>query len=739
MKSIFTTLLCTLCLLGNTCFATHIFGGELLYQHQSGNTYKLTLTLYGDCSGTYIGNLDTAAPVIEIYNGAQYLDSLVLAQEPNSGIEVSPVCAKDLWNTTCKGGTLPGVKKFIYSGFITLPSFSNNWRFIFNGNTGNSSTAGRSNAITNIIFNPPAGNGTSYSIMCLEARLNNTVAPNSSPQYTTIPTPFYCNNVRQQYNQGAGDPDNDSLFFSLTSALENSQAVTYLPPFTAMAPIATSGFSFNSVNGQMNFTPNLIQDAVIVTVVQEYRNGLLIGSSMREMTFIILPNCSNRPPEAILDSNSIIGGVPAGNNTINVCESTPQFSFNINVNDSDNDTVTVIGTNLPQGAILNISKNNTPAPKLAFNWNTTGVPPGTYNFYVNLKDNGCPLSSNQTIAFTIKIIKKAEVIYSVINPTRCLFQQHVQLTINYGTVPRIVTILQNNAVIRTYTDSTGIVQDLFDTGNYHVIVTSALLLCNSEYDFTVVDSGVYPFSPSFPSPHYCIHDTPQPLWAIPGMYGVIRWYDINGNLLPGAPTFSTDTTGVFMFLVSELYKVCESKRDTVKVYVHEKPDAEILNKVESICTGDIIYLHAAGGKQYIWLPEDKIFIDKDSTVSARITEPTTLTLIAISQFGCKDTTSITYTDIQPCCMFSYPDVFTPNNDGKNDGFRVILYGNPVFYDLIIYNRWGQRVFHATNPDEYWNGMLGGKECDAGTYYYYLKAKCYTGKEEEHRGDIVLVR
>jgi gliding motility-associated-like protein len=732
MKRIVFILLLTM-VIAISCNATHIFGGELLYQHLTGGQYRITLTLYGDCSGSAFSSLASSTPTLYIYKGAQFRDSVHLQLDPNSVEEVSPVCPKDFWNTTCKGGTLPGVTRYAYTDVVFIPAADSNWRFVFNGYMGASTGAGRSNAITNIIQNTT----TTSSIMYLEARLNNMQGGNNSPQYTTIPTPFYCNNIAQQYNQGASDSDNDSLVFSLTPALEKGNPVSYVPPYTSVTPMATSNFTFNSVNGQMNFTPNMVQDALIVNLVEEYRNGVFVGSSMREMTFIVIGTCSNNPPQASFSNTK--GGVYVGNYTMNICEGTDEVSFKTTITDKDNDDVTVSIANAPAGAVINVVDNNTSSPIINFDWSTGAVAPGVYNIFVNFKDNACPLASSQTIAITLKILKPAEVVYTVINPTRCLFQQHVQLGILYGALPRTVTISQNNAVLKSYLDTTGVLQDFFKTGSYHVFVSSPYLLCNSDFDFTVVDSGAYPYHPEFVSPHYCVFDTPEPLIVKPGQYGQITWHDMEGNLLPGTPTFTTDKPGIYEWLVSELYHICESRRDTIRVFVHPKPDAEILNKPEQQCSGDLIYLMASGGATYTWLPSDKVSIDKDGAVSTRVIEPTTYTVIAESEYGCKDTTSIIYADVQPCCVFSYPNAFTPNGDGHNDGFRVTLYGNESSYELSVYNRWGQRVFHTGNPKEYWNGLFGGKDCEIGTYYYYMRAKCYSGREEEHKGEVILIR
>ncbi len=134
--------------------ASHILGGELFYTYVSGNTYKITMIMYGDCSGSAAAfqGLTTATPQIQVYNGATLVQTLVLTSQPGSGVNVSPVCPDEANNTTCNGGTLPGVKKFIYAANITLSTTSANWRFRSLGDLLNNTVTGRSNAITNALF-----------------------------------------------------------------------------------------------------------------------------------------------------------------------------------------------------------------------------------------------------------------------------------------------------------------------------------------------------------------------------------------------------------------------------------------------------------------------------------------------------------------------------------------------------------------------------------------------------------
>ena len=87
-----------------------------------------------------------------------------------------------------------------------------------------------------------------------------------------------------------------------------------------------------------------------------------------------------------------------------------------------------------------------------------------------------------------------------------------------------------------------------------------------------------------------------------------------------------------------------------------------------------------------------------------------------------------------------PNVFTPNNDGWAGLDREGLAGNNVFnieikgedkYDLVIFDRWGVKVFSSTDKNKDWNGKVNntGADCPDGTYYYILKYR-YKGIDKD---------
>ncbi len=384
--------------------ATHIFGIDLYYTYVSGNTYTINMAIYGDCAAanasTAFNALYTDMPEVQIYNGNFIYQTVSLNPISPEGIEVTPVCTSDTNNTTCSNpaNTVPGVRKFTYSKTVTLSGPSANWVFHFDGALGNNTNAGRSSTITNVL-----GNGT--SVISLDAQLNNLTAANSSSVYTTIPTPFFCDNVPANFNPGAVDPNGDSLSFALVPGINQTtgSSVNYVSPYTATQPLAVTpgSFIFNSSTGQLTFTPNLIQRSLVVYTVSEYRAGVLVGTSQREMTVVTL-TCNSIPPTGRISNISAAGsGVNIIDSThLSACGNSGAFSFHINPIDSTTN-VTISYAGLPAGANFGFNNNGTTTAQGVFSWNTGGVTPGTYTFYITFKSDACPLASTQTVAYSV--------------------------------------------------------------------------------------------------------------------------------------------------------------------------------------------------------------------------------------------------------------------------------------------------------------------------------------------------
>ncbi len=447
--------------------ASHLFGAEFRYVHVSGTTYTVILDVYGDCSGSSFSNLTNSVPQVEIYNGPNLFQTINLTLN-GTPTEVTPVCPAQINNTTCvsTSGTIPGVKKFTYTSNINLGSTSANWKFLFTGSFGGNFQAGRSNNITNISI--PGGG----SVMQLEALLNNVPGPNSNVNNTTIPTPFFCINKPAQYNPGSVDPNNDSLYISLFPGLVAGGTVSYITPYTATSPLSTTAgsYSFNTSTGQLNFTPNIAQKALVVSKSEEYRNGVFVGSCMREMTFVVLNSCNNNSPGGTITNP--IGGTTSNGTNFNVCKGVSNLSFSINAADADGDSISIIVAGLPAGSSATIVNNNSLNPQINFSWNITNTAIGNYTFYVTYTDKGCPLASKQTIAYTVNILPKPSFVFTQTQAATCTKKAKYNITAS-GTSPYNLKVYQGTTLIQNSNGLTNIINDSLSPGTYTLLLTDA--------------------------------------------------------------------------------------------------------------------------------------------------------------------------------------------------------------------------------------------------------------------------
>lgn len=86
-----------------------------------------------------------------------------------------------------------------------------------------------------------------------------------------------------------------------------------------------------------------------------------------------------------------------------------------------------------------------------------------------------------------------------------------------------------------------------------------------------------------------------------------------------------------------------------------------------------------------------------------------------------------------------PNAFSPGaSEGVNDEWKV-SYKSIVEYECHIFNRWGTRLFSATDPSVGWDGKYKGKLVPSGAYYYVIKAVGSDGRKYDLSGDINILR
>jgi gliding motility-associated-like protein len=85
-----------------------------------------------------------------------------------------------------------------------------------------------------------------------------------------------------------------------------------------------------------------------------------------------------------------------------------------------------------------------------------------------------------------------------------------------------------------------------------------------------------------------------------------------------------------------------------------------------------------------------------------------------------------------------PNVFTPNQDNKNEVFRV-LYSGIFDLEVRIYDRWGELIHSWKGLDGYWDGTFKGVPVKEDVYVYYIIAKGYWQPEIVKVGRVTVIR
>ena len=212
-----------------------------------------------------------------------------------------------------------------------------------------------------------------------------------------------------------------------------------------------------------------------------------------------------------------------------------------------------------------------------------------------------------------------------------------------------------------------------------------------------------------------------------------------------SPTHTYNTSGSYS--VSLVVKNSFGCTDTAKstIVVHPIPDASFTTTGYNGCFPYTSqgFANTLGLTNYQWFVNGVSVSTNDSLNLGTIESNTVknITLITTNVFGCKDTVSVTknYTD-DNCNNLYIPNVFTPNGDGAN-GLFTVKATNYKLYHIIIYDRWGLKLFETTDFNSHWNGKPNnvGNDCPEGTYFYIINLVDKSDKATDYKGFLTLFR
>lgn len=118
-----------------------------------------------------------------------------------------------------------------------------------------------------------------------------------------------------------------------------------------------------------------------------------------------------------------------------------------------------------------------------------------------------------------------------------------------------------------------------------------------------------------------------------------------------------------------------------------------------------------------------------------------VTLYSTNADGCIDSASY-FVTINDILTVYIPNAFTPNTDGINDVFNVYSHGiDPKDFELMIFDRWGNKIFRTTDLFEGWNGAVNnhGDVVQEDTYVYRVNYRDLKGRKRKLIGHVSIVK
>ena len=655
-----------------TVKASHVVGSDITYKCTSTpGIYEVTLVIYRDCAGvdlcsggcggacTQSISIFGADPSCSTSNFGTVSLSLVSVRDVN----INPLCPNAKNQCTNMGCVTPG---------SYTPSIE---RYEFKGMANIGPSSGIPASCCNVRFswdlccrNGAIQTGAANANFYMDAVINrcHSVSPcNSSPELTNDPFAVMCGGENYIFNNGAIDPDYDSLSFAFAPSLEGfGNPVTYTSPFAFDKPMPWSGAASaefpggircDAETGDIMFTPGNASSSnftgVMAIEIKQWKtiNGVptVIGITRRDIQMVVLANCpSNNPPRLV--TNPPEGTNPNAPKTKwEICAG-EQLCFTVTAKDTDflpptiSDTtylewnqalVSLGATFLPTYDPANRHK---PVPlggpredQYQFCWtpDDSRASNTPYYFTVTAKDDRCPNPGRVTRAFSVKVRGRAELeikkrdlkcgrwelsynnLKPSLSPSSVLWQ--------VSTVPGDYSMSQNPF---TTTSSTPFTMNFRDGGKYLVILQARTPGPNNVpcvrtfYDTIIVDTNVRAVvRDTFTCSGTSMQLTASAKWGIPTY--TYRWHNsIRDTALPplNAPLYASPTytvnpssTRYYTIQVRDI-NGCRSY-DSIKVSVKSLPLSFLLDS-SRICYGDTFTLDPGNNfgniKSYVWSTAD---------------------------------------------------------------------------------------------------------------------------------------
>ncbi|MEO1805148.1 MAG: gliding motility-associated C-terminal domain-containing protein [Bacteroidota bacterium] len=211
----------------------------------------------------------------------------------------------------------------------------------------------------------------------------------------------------------------------------------------------------------------------------------------------------------------------------------------------------------------------------------------------------------------------------------------------------------------------------------------------------------------------------------------------NGDQIEVAPGQSTD-----YWVIPIGPNGCQGDTFDIEVYVERTlPLAEFVpDTKEGFYPLPVTFENRSqGSSQYLWdFGDGESSTDESPIHTYNSPGEYQVQLRVDNAIGCPDSISFSLIKVKDFNLLA-PNVFTPNNDNRNDQFAIRMNSIEQF-EIRIFDRWGREVFYSVDPGFFWDGnRQNGTPAPEGVYVYQIDARTFNGQKVEQKGTVTLVR
>lgn len=775
-------------LLPQATHATHIVGGELNYKYLGNNVYEINLTVYRDCYNGVPPFDDPAS--IGIFNA---LTNLLIREKLFSFIDLDTV--PPTINSPC---FIPPTnicyERTVYTDTVILPPSSNGYILAYQ-------RCCRNQTILNIVS--PDVTGATYETWIpgtgTFSQNSNPVFNLWPPPFICAGIPFVFDHSASDFE---GDSIRYELITPLdggTVQVPMPQPplgppyadVTFQPPYSQNDFLGgTPPLSIDPGTGLLTCFPATIGQFVIGIRAKEFRAGVLVGYTRRDFQLNVVP-CPTLVVAAL--QNPLIS---CGSNTVlfqNFSFNAGAYHWDFGLTGQSNDTSNLYSPvfTYPDTGVYTVTLIAYSSLDPSCTDTTTGfvtvlpdfLPDYTYSLdtctnTVSFTDTSNSVSGSTAIrnwrfgdgsSSTIKnpvhqYISAGNYVAVLIATSDRGCVDTVSKTLNIPPLLNLQT--QQNTAARCYAECNGQVQVQASSGlapytyswNDPLNQQTALAdsLCAGTYVVTVTDSRGCTTSDTIEvtapdsltmnllsTPDYCGEICGGTATCLPsggnGNYTFL-WDDQQNQSVATATGLCQ---GLYTVTLSDALGCTRS--DSIYVnYVDSFPSLTVTADTTVLYISQSTGLYAitpAGPFTYLWTPDLSLNSNTTQNPIATPIENTTYFVIATDKNGCTVLDSITILVKTILCdepEIFIPSAFSPNGDQQNDLFRIR--GNTIetMY-LVIYDRWGEKVFETKDINTGWNGYYKGKLVPPDVYVYYVETTCFNKTEFRKKGNVTVIR